>query len=146
MDCLWSDEFKYEIFVGNHEHHVLRAKEERDLPACYQRSVQKPVSLMVRGCIHEYGSRRVQVLNWPTRSPDLSPIENIWRTIKQKIRQRWPQTLLQLETYQARIGPISNTKTPETHNLDAQTSLNCFEKKRCYSMVNMPLSQIFWNL
>ncbi|XP_051720638.1 semaphorin-4B isoform X2 [Ctenopharyngodon idella] len=33
------------------------------------------------------------------------------------------------------MGPNSNTKTPETHNLDAQTSSNCFEKKRrCYTM------------
>ncbi len=26
------------------------------------------------------------------------------------------------------MGPNSNTKTPETHNLDAQRSSNCFEK------------------
>ncbi len=49
--------------------------------------------------------------------------------------------------YQARMGPNSNTKTPETHNLDAQTSSNCFEKKRrCYTMVNMPPSQLFSDL
>ncbi len=44
-------------------------------------------------------SRRVRVLNWPTCSPDLLPIENIWRIIKRKIRQRQPQTLQQVETY-----------------------------------------------
>ncbi len=46
---LWSDESKFDILVGNHGRRVLRAKEEGDLPACYQRSVQKPASLMVWG-------------------------------------------------------------------------------------------------
>ncbi len=153
---LWSDEPKFDILVGNHGRRVLRAKEEGDLPACYQHSVQKSASLMVWGCISAYGmgslhvlegtmnaeryinvleqhmlpsrrrlfqgrpcvfqqdnakphtaaittawlrSRRVRVLNWPAYSPDLSPIENIWRIIKRKIRQRWPRTLQQLETY-----------------------------------------------
>ncbi len=44
-------------------------------------------------------NRRVQVVNWPACSPDLSPIENIWRIITRKIRQRRPQTLQQLENY-----------------------------------------------
>ncbi len=51
---LWSDESKFDILVGNHGHRVLRAKEEGDLPECHQRSVQKPASLMVWGCIR-YG-------------------------------------------------------------------------------------------
>ncbi len=86
-------------------------------------------------------SRRVRVLNCPAYSPDISPIENIWCIIKKKICQR------RLQTHQASMGPNSNTKTPETHNLNAQTSSNCFEKKRrCYTTVNMPPSQLFWDL
>ncbi len=33
-----------------------------DLPACYQRSVQKPASLMLWGCISAYGIGTLHVL------------------------------------------------------------------------------------
>ncbi len=59
---LWTDESKFDILVGNHRRCVLRAKEERDLAACYQRSVQKPASLMVWGCISAYGMGSLHVL------------------------------------------------------------------------------------
>ncbi len=59
---LWSDESKCDILVENHRQRVLRAKEEGDLPACYQRSAQKPASLMVWGCISAYGMGSLHVL------------------------------------------------------------------------------------
>ena len=62
---------------------------------------------------------RVQVLNGPACSPELSSLENIWSIIKQKVHQRWTWTLQKLETYQTRMGSNPITKTPETHNLDA---------------------------
>ncbi len=46
-----------------------RAKEEGDLPACYQRSVQKPASLMVWGCISAYGMGSFHVLEGTICSP-----------------------------------------------------------------------------
>ena len=52
---LWSNKSKCDILVRNHRCSVLRAKEDEDLPACYQRSVQKSASLMVWGCISTYG-------------------------------------------------------------------------------------------
>ncbi len=60
---LWSDESKFDILVGNHGRCVLQAKEEGDLPACYQRSVQEPASLMVWGCISAYGMGSLHVLD-----------------------------------------------------------------------------------
>ncbi len=59
---LWSDKSKCDIFVGNHSRRVLQAKEEGDLSACHQRSVQKPASLMVWGCISAYGMGSLHVL------------------------------------------------------------------------------------
>ncbi len=52
--CSMVRRVKFDILVGNHGCRVLQAKVERDLPACYQRSVQKPASLMVWGCISAY--------------------------------------------------------------------------------------------
>ncbi len=61
MDCgkvetvLWSDESKFEVLFGNLGRHVIRTKEDKDNPSCYQRSVQKPASLMVWGCMSACG-------------------------------------------------------------------------------------------
>ncbi len=45
------------------------------------------------------------------------------------------------------LSENANNITPETPNLDAKTSSNGFEKKRrCYTMVNIPPSQLFWDL
>ncbi len=59
---LRSDKSKFDILVGNHRDRVLWAKDEGDLPACYQHSVQKPASLMVWGCISAYGVGSLHVL------------------------------------------------------------------------------------
>lgn len=42
---------------------------------------------------------RFPVLKWPTHSPDLSPVENIWCLKKQKIHQRRPRHVERLESY-----------------------------------------------
>ncbi len=48
--------------VGNPRRRVLWAKEEGYIPAYYQRSVQKPASMIVWGCISAYGIGSLHVL------------------------------------------------------------------------------------
>ncbi len=60
---LWSGEPKLYTLVGNHRRRVLWAKEEGDLPVCYQRSGQKTASLMAWGCISAYGMGSLRVMD-----------------------------------------------------------------------------------
>ncbi len=93
-------------------------------------------------------SRRVPVLNWPACSPGLSPIKNIWCIIKWEKPQRRPQTLQQLEIYIRQEW--DQITTPKLHKLI--TSIPRYlqtvfkKKRRCYTMVNMPPSQLIWDL
>ena len=36
-------------------------------------------------------SQNIQIMNWPSRSPDLSPIENVWGTLSRKVYQNGRQ-------------------------------------------------------
>lgn len=41
----------------------------------------------------------ITMKNWPVCRPDLLPIENIWRIMKQKIRQKRPRTVEWMKSY-----------------------------------------------
>ncbi len=56
-------------------------------------------------------SRRVRVLNWPACSPNISPIENIWRIIKQKMSKMATNSSAAGNICQPRMGLNSNTKS-----------------------------------
>ena len=41
----------------------------------------------------------VNVLEWPSQSPDLNPIEHLWRDLKMAVHRRSPSNLMELERF-----------------------------------------------
>ncbi len=41
--------------------------------------------------------KHIKVVEWPSQSPDLHPIENLWRELKVRVAKRQPRNLNDLE-------------------------------------------------
>jgi transposase len=69
-----------------------------------------------------------QLLEWPSNSPEVNPIENIWSIVKPKVEKRKPKDIDELELFLAE----------EFKNTEINVVKNCVMsmKKRCLSLIS----------
>ncbi|KAG2457585.1 TCB1 transposase, partial [Polypterus senegalus] len=87
---LWSDETKIELFGVNARRYVWR----KPGTAHHQENNPKHTAKISKEWLQD---NSVNVLEWPSQSPDLNPIEHLWRDLKMAVHRHFPSNLMELE-------------------------------------------------
>uniref|UniRef100_A0A8C6UMI7 Tc1-like transposase DDE domain-containing protein n=1 Tax=Neogobius melanostomus TaxID=47308 RepID=A0A8C6UMI7_9GOBI len=56
-------------------------------------------SIMLWSCFSSFKNKHINVLEWPSQSADLNPIENLWKDLKTAVHKRSPSNLTELELF-----------------------------------------------
>lgn len=62
-----------------------------------------------------FEDNNIKVMKWPSQSPDMNPIENLWKLLKKRIRERRPKDLSELKLFAMEEWANIPIKTCQVH-------------------------------
>ncbi len=98
--------FRY--FFGRNGRRVLRTKEEKDHPDCYQQQVQKPGSVMVWGCVSVLGKGNLHFCDGTINAEKYIEILAQYAAFK---KTSFPGTSMHISTRQCKTHSAHITKS-----------------------------------
>ena len=112
--------------LAQHVQPFMRAHQDVEM---FQHDNARPHTARV--CTAFLQNAGIQVMDWPAKSPDLSPIENLWATLGDRIQQmaNQPRTVAELAAALQR----------EWHAIPQATIRNLFNsmRRRCTKCINV---------